>query len=50
MDDKFKDFKEAATDIDELSLSGFFGESVKKLVESRDATPLDDQFIQILEN
>jgi len=36
MQENFPDFKEAAKEIDELSLEGFFGESAKELTLSRD--------------
>lgn len=36
MQEKFPDYKEAAKEIDELSLEGFFGESAKELTLSRD--------------
>ncbi len=36
MQEKFSDYKEAAKEIDELSLEGFFGESAKELTLSRD--------------
>jgi hypothetical protein len=35
MQEKFPDYQEAAKEIDELSLEGFFGESVKALTLSR---------------
>ena len=31
MNDKFKEFMEAAEEIDELALEGFFGEDAKKI-------------------
>ena len=36
MQEKFPDYQEAAKEIDELSLEGFFGESAKELTLSRD--------------
>jgi hypothetical protein len=42
MDNTYHEFLDAAKEIDELALEGYFGESVKRLTISRDLMELSD--------
>ena len=50
MDDKFSEFWDAAKEIDDLSLEGYFGEDAKDLTVRRDLMDISDFFSECLED